>query len=116
MHEKITKTVYRCTCDLPDCGKINPAGIDKGGKPRHWDSKDDQIPDRCSWCKRRTWDGQDRRRKETHPDYKWAHVKQCAACGSTEWKNGVCARCKGRPANKTAVKLPKPKRVRALAE
>ena len=130
MIEKITKIVYRCTCDLPDCGKKNPAGIDEHGKPRSWDSKDDKIPDRCSWCKRRSWNGRDRRLKDPSqsPKYNWVRAKQCAACGGTEWKkdgkgNEVCAACGGKGLGASATKkarptlnLPKPKKVRAIED
>jgi hypothetical protein len=47
--EKIDKTVYRCTCELAGCKKS-------------WMS-DDSCPERCRWCGRRTWNGQDLRRK-----------------------------------------------------
>lgn len=48
--KKITTTIYRCTCELPDCGKS-------------WRSVGAQIPERCRWCGRRTWNGQDLRPK-----------------------------------------------------
>jgi hypothetical protein len=47
--EKITKAVYHCTCELKGCGKS-------------WDSDTDLIPERCRWCGRRTWNGQDLRK------------------------------------------------------
>jgi hypothetical protein len=50
--EKINKTVYRCTCEHKDCI----------GKGKSWIS-DDPDPERCRWCGRRTWNGQDLRHK-----------------------------------------------------
>jgi len=54
--EKITKTVYRCTCELEGCSGVEP------GTEKHipWNSNDPN-PDRCRWCLRRTWNGQDLR-------------------------------------------------------
>ena len=49
MIEKIDKTVYRCTCELSDCGKS-------------WTSYN-ACPGRCRWCGRRLWNGQDMSRK-----------------------------------------------------
>ena len=49
--EKITSTRYRCRCELPDC----PGN----GKP--WLSEDSKIPERCRWCRRRTWNPKDKR-------------------------------------------------------
>ena len=46
---KITKTVYKCTCELPGCGKS-------------WESDTALVPERCRWCGRRTWNGTDLRR------------------------------------------------------
>ena len=43
--KKKTKTILECTCELPDCGKS-------------WESKGDEIPDRCRWCLSRTWNGE----------------------------------------------------------
>ena len=57
MIEKIDKTVYRCTCELSGCKKS-------------WTS-DDPNPERCRWCGRRTWNGQDKRRQHLIT----AHVK-----------------------------------------
>jgi hypothetical protein len=84
--EKITKVVNRCVCELPDCI----------GKGRPWDSKDEKIPKRCSWCKRTGWNGQDRRRKDGQ--YEWVRVRQCSTCGGTQWIQNaegieVCAHC-----------------------
>ncbi len=50
--QKITQVRYQCRCDLPDCP----------GQGRPWISKDDHIPERCNYCGRRTWNGQDKRR------------------------------------------------------
>lgn len=58
--KKVSIVVYRCTCDLPDCIGIDP----KTGKPKSWYSKNGKIPKRCSWCKRHTWNGKDRRKTE----------------------------------------------------
>ena len=52
--KKITRVVYECRCDLPDCI----------GSGRPWFSDGKKIPDRCSWCKRRTWNGTDKRKKK----------------------------------------------------
>ena len=51
--EKVTKTVRRCVCKLPDCP----------GKGEPWFSKDDKIPARCRWCQNYSWNGLDRRHK-----------------------------------------------------
>jgi hypothetical protein len=51
--EKVTQTKYRCICELSDCP----------GKKKPWLSGDALIPERCRWCGRRTWNGQDLRRK-----------------------------------------------------
>lgn len=59
-YKKITKTVYLCTCELPDCTGIDPST----GKPKPWESKGNKLPDRCAWCKRYTWNGRDRRLKD----------------------------------------------------
>jgi hypothetical protein len=128
MIEKITKTVYRCTCELLDCCGIDP----KTGKPRPWDTQEEKIPDRCSWCKRRTWNHPDRRRKDTSqtPQYKWIRTKQCAACGGADWNsdaegNESCAHC-GAKVNaaekpngkdkRPTIRLPKPQKVRPPEE
>ena len=91
--KKITKTVYVCVCDLPDC-----CGIDKKtGKPRPWETRDDQIPSRCSWCKRRTWN---------HPDRRLSTNDSGPLIGAQK------------PATKKAangrITLPKPTKVRAI--
>jgi hypothetical protein len=49
--EKITKTIYRCRCEWPDC-------------KHKWDAE--KIPDRCAKCKRWSWNGVDRRRTSPH--------------------------------------------------
>jgi len=51
--ERITKTVYKCVCELPDCP----------GRKKPWESKGDKIPRACKWCYRRTWNGTDLRPK-----------------------------------------------------
>ena len=48
--KKITKTVYLCTCELPDCRKS-------------WESEGDSPPERCRWCGRRTWNRENKREK-----------------------------------------------------
>jgi hypothetical protein len=50
--KKITLTRYECKCDLKDCA----------GKGEPWISKDEGIPERCTWCGRRTWNGKDKRK------------------------------------------------------
>ena len=50
--EKVTKTVNRCVCQLPDCP----------GKGKPWLSKTERVPDRCAYCLRRTWNGTDLRK------------------------------------------------------
>jgi hypothetical protein len=49
---KINITRYRCVCDLPDCP----------GKGKPWISKDNTIPERCTYCGRRTWNSPDKRK------------------------------------------------------
>lgn len=51
--KKITIHAYKCRCELPDC-----IG---GGKA--WTSHGMEKPRSCRWCKRRTWNGEDRRRR-----------------------------------------------------
>ena len=48
---KISLTRYECRCELPDCP----------GKGQPWVSRDAGIPERCTWCGRRTWNGRDKR-------------------------------------------------------
>ena len=63
--EKIKKTVLLCTCELKGCRKS-------------WQSQDEEIPDRCRWCGRRTWNGQNKRlhlitaKGKTLPIFEWA--------------------------------------------
>lgn len=49
MVTKKTKTVLLCTCELKGCGKS-------------WESQGEEIPERCRWCGRHTWNGKDLRR------------------------------------------------------
>ena len=49
MVKKKTKTTLECTCELPKCGKS-------------WESQGEEIPERCRWCGRHTWNGVDLRR------------------------------------------------------
>lgn len=134
--EKITKTVWHCTCEFPDCVGIDP----KTGLARPWDSKNEKIPDRCSWCKRRLWhDRGDRHNLRLNdPEFKWVRTRQrkCATCGSTGFEidtagKKVCTGCgkqegesreqgtenKAQRTEKRArarptIDLPKPKKVR----
>lgn len=53
--EKITETRYRCRCELKDCP----------GCGKSWLSKDSEIPERCAFCGRRTWNGKDKRKNVT---------------------------------------------------
>ncbi|HEX5426573.1 MAG TPA: hypothetical protein VFW94_23700 [Candidatus Acidoferrales bacterium] len=55
--QKITKTIYRCTCELDDCPSLDP----KTGKRRSWDSVENKIPSRCNFCGRFSWNGIDKR-------------------------------------------------------
>ena len=50
MVKKKTKTTLECTCEIPGCRKS-------------WESQGEEIPERCRWCGRRTWNGQDLRKK-----------------------------------------------------
>jgi hypothetical protein len=50
--KKITQTRYECVCELKDCP----------GQGQSWISKDPGIPERCTHCGRRTWNGQDKRK------------------------------------------------------
>ena len=50
--EKITQTVNRCVCQLSDCP----------GEGKPWLSKDERVPERCTYCGRRTWNGTDLRK------------------------------------------------------
>ena len=94
MIEKITKTVNRCTCEYPDC--VDP----ETGQAWCWDSETEEIPKKCSRCKRRKWNvRQDQRRSS--PRFKWVRTRQCVVCGGTQWitepgGSEICAGC-GRP-------------------
>jgi hypothetical protein len=48
----ITLTRYECRCELKGCP----------GKGKPWISKDPMVPERCAYCGRRTWNGQDKRK------------------------------------------------------
>jgi len=52
---KIKKTVYVCRCEC-----VNNDGTPCG---HEWESE--EIPRRCSLCKRRQWNGVDKRRKQS---------------------------------------------------
>ena len=45
--EKISLTRYKCICELPNCP----------GDKEPWISDSDHIPERCTHCGRRTWNG-----------------------------------------------------------
>jgi hypothetical protein len=86
--EKVTITVNRCVCELPDCC----------GNRKPWHSKDERIPARCKWCFSSVWNRPDRRRKDGHSQ--WARIRQCTVCGGIEWVTNdqgeqVCAHCSG---------------------
>ena len=51
--KEITIKRYRCVCERPNCP----------GKGRPWISEEDKIPERCCWCKHRTWNGKNVRKK-----------------------------------------------------
>ena len=53
-YRKITRTMYQCHCEC----------IDNDGKPCGHDWESPELPERCARCKRYTWNGNDRRRKE----------------------------------------------------
>jgi len=50
--KKISLTRYECRCELRDCP----------GYGKSWISKDPEVPERCSFCGRRTWNGSDKRK------------------------------------------------------
>lgn len=52
-----TEKILICRCDLPDCPGAGQPWISRPEKP----GEDPQKPRRCRWCKRHTWDGEDRR-------------------------------------------------------
>lgn len=85
MIQKIHKTMYLCRCECKDAKGV-PCGYE-------WESND--IPERCSKCKRRTWNSQDNRMA----DKKATHVPP-----------------QRKAPRRVAMKLPKPTRVRALDE
>jgi hypothetical protein len=101
--EKVTKTRYRCVCELPDCL----------GQGQPWFSKDEKIPARCRWCKRISWNGrQDLRRKNAQSTL--MRVRVCKRCSGIEWAldaNGVevCVRCAGLAPTPGASRLELPK-------
>jgi len=47
--QEIAATLYRCRCELADCP----------GRGRSWDALN--IPERCRWCGRWTWNGRKRK-------------------------------------------------------
>lgn len=55
--QKITKTIYRCTCELDDCPSLDRTT----GKRKSWDSLTNEIPKRCVHCGRHSWNGVDKR-------------------------------------------------------
>jgi hypothetical protein len=61
--EEITVKRYRCVCKRPNCP----------GKRRPWLSKEDKIPEQCSWCKRPTWG---KRELQFHLDYEQVTIKR----------------------------------------
>lgn len=122
--EKITKTVWRCTCEFPDCVGIDP----KTRLPRPWDSKDEKIPDSCSWCKRRNWHGRNGRSdlRYNAPEVKWVTFKtkggttrvRKQASGVKDHEPGQTPETRNlKPASRKTrarptIHLPKPKKVR----
>ncbi len=48
---KIQLNRYLCRCDHKDCP----------GHGQSWLSKDENVPERCTFCGRRTWNGNDKR-------------------------------------------------------
>lgn len=79
--EEVTLKRYRCVCGLPGCP----------GKGRPWISFEDKIPERCSWCKRRTWNHSEKSPKTIAlPQVKPSQKR-----------------------TKVAIALPKPKKVRS---
>ena len=50
MVEKKTKTILKCTCELPGC---------RGS----WESQGEDIPKRCRWCSSPRWNRTDLRYK-----------------------------------------------------
>lgn len=78
--KKIKVERYHCTCELPDCV----------GKGKPWVTRGENLPTRCRWCKRHTWNGVDRRvdrvftpeeraRNSASAKKRWDHSKKGAA-------------------------------------
>lgn len=102
--EKITKTVLRCRCELPNCPSRDP----KTGIVTPWESKDEKIPARCPRCGRHSWNGVDRRR--------WAQVRIPPPGSTTKTRNLIADQKTGAKTRSVRIKvdLPKPRKVRNL--
>ena len=97
MVTKKTKTVLLCTCELPGCKKS-------------WESQGEEIPERCRWCGRRTWNGINLRKKhlitaqgKTQNISAWA--RETGLSPQT-----ICARLKAGRTEEDAVSIPAKKK------
>jgi hypothetical protein len=83
---------YKCICDLEDC--MGRTAEFPRGQP--WITEKDELSERCPHCGRRTWNGVDKR-------------------ASNPWnQRGSKKADRPKQAVKTAVRLPKPKKVRSI--
>ena len=120
--EKITKAVNRCTCDLPDCIGRDP----QTGQPRPWDSETEAIPKRCSWCKRRNWNGRKKKQKVLFGEDVVALAIARGATSMTVTNTDASGNAVGtpltiplpakkvQPSKRAKIALPKPKKVRSI--
>jgi hypothetical protein len=97
--KQVVQIINECVCEWDDCP----------GKGKPWHSKDENIPKRCHWCHRTTWNGEDLRLKSQKTS--WVRVRQCPTCGGTEWAKdatgeSVCVHCAGSGA--PTITKPKP--------
>ncbi len=102
MIKKVTRVCYRCVCDLPDCP----------GKGRPWFSQDEEIPKRCSWCKRYTWNGPDKRFTLASESPSVVDNQSSRPTKTGPQPKAIKAKAKRRAA--VSIPLPKPKKVRSL--
>lgn len=94
MIKKITAVRYKCTCDHSDC-------------KYKWESED--IPDRCSKCKRRTWNHPAIRHGREGKQVKAFGKSQTIAAWGREYKisrSSIHARIKNGWTVKAAISTP----------
>jgi hypothetical protein len=113
--KEVTVQRYRCVCPLPNCP----------GNGKSWISKADKVPPRCKWCHRYSWNGQDKR-SPVRPKVINAALARGATTitiTSTDASGKqvsaplvihLPAKKDNAAARRTAIVLPKPKRVRSI--